>query len=537
MGRYAIVIPFSEPLNTGLVEIAKEISGRFDTYGGLNYPPHIPIKYGFNFDDEAKLKQLISKVNNHLQDFMLEISSAKFRDDSMAYFSVKSSENLERLRQQVHRLLRDELQITDFREAELASGFEYHLTVAEGNLTKDKNLKIVEFLNQNTDDFSCNVSRICALKVIDGKLFPLEELKPELKLELNEENNMNQISNIFERLSNQRPFIIAEISSNHLGEMSVAKAHIDAAVEAGCDAVKFQSWTWQSLFNQEFLDANPTATAKGMPEVGLEAQYLKLALSYEDHVELKKYCDEKGIIFSSSVFSKKEVDMLVEVGAPFLKIASMDLTNDELLSYAASKGIPLVVSTGMATLSEIAHAVDVIRRAGNEEFVLMHCVSIYPAPAKNVNLNNIKMLKQTFKVPVGFSDHTKDPEFAIASIAVGACVIESHFMLEDGNYRDQGVSLVPSQMKHLCEYTRKVATALGEYNRVLSEKEIGSVANMRRSLFTTKEMPVGYVIVKEDLVFKRPGTGIDCNDWKYFVGRKVKQAVEADKMLRIEDLE
>lgn len=250
------------------------------------------------------------------------------------------------------------------------------------------------------------------------------------------------------------PYIIAEIGANHNGDMDLAKKMIDSAVECGCDAVKFQSWTPDSLIAKEEYDRNQSYDDSPKKHFGsLKEMVEKYYLRDEQHFELKEYCESKGVDFCSSPFSNKEVDLLVSLGVPFLKIASMDINNIPFLKYAAKTMKPIVVSTGMSTLSEIEIAVKTIQEEGNSNIVLLHCISIYPPKDKDIHLRNITMLQQAFNLPVGFSDHSFGASIPLASVALGACIIEKHYTLDkDLPGWDHEISANPDEMKTISKY-------------------------------------------------------------------------------------
>lgn len=333
-----------------------------------------------------------------------------------------------------------------------------------------------------------------------------------------------------------KPFIIAEIGSNHMGSMETAKQLIDAAKEAGCDAVKFQFWQWDTLEGKKVFESKKDYSRPGFNITGYKEIKQLLALTPEQHHELKQYCDEKGIIFSSTAFSKDQIDMLVNLRVPYLKIASCDVVYPELLRHAAKKGLPLILSTGMASLAEIAEAIDTIKEEGNDQIILLHCVSQYPTASADVNLFNIPLLKTTFGVPVGFSDHTLSTDIPVSSIALGANVIEKHFRLQNQDCREQKVSIEPDAMKRLVEGAREVAQSLGSKKREISESELKARVDMRRSVVVAKDLPAGHVLTQNDLAFKRPGSGIAPKNWKYLVGRKLNSGKEEGDLVLLEDL-
>jgi N-acetylneuraminate synthase len=326
------------------------------------------------------------------------------------------------------------------------------------------------------------------------------------------------------------PYIIAEIGANHNGDMELAKKMIDSAAACGCDAVKFQSWTPQSLIAKEEYDRNQSYDDSAKKHFGsLKEMVEKYYLRDDQHAELREYCEGKGVDFCSSPFSNKEVDMLVKLDVPFLKIASMDITNIPFLKYAAKTMKPLVVSTGMSTLAEIEIAVKTIQSEGNNQLVLLHCISIYPPKDQDIHLRNITMLQQAFDLPIGFSDHSFGASIPLASVVLGACIIEKHFTLDkDLPGWDHEISANPEEMKTICQDSKKIAAALGNTFRLVSEEEEQKKGKFRRSIVSIRNLEKGHVIAETDLAYKRPGTGIPPNEYNYLVGRKLKEAVTED---------
>ena len=204
-----------------------------------------------------------------------------------------------------------------------------------------------------------------------------------------------------EIIARKEPYIIAEIGANHNGDIKLAKEMIDKAKEYGCDAVKFQSWSKNSLFTKGFYKEQNQFKDNNFGT--LEEMVKKFSLSKKEHIILKEYCDNKKITFFSTPFSFEEVDMLNELKVPFFKVASMDLNNLSFLKYIAEKGKTIILSTGMGSLAEIEAALNTIYETGNKEVILLHCIAIYPPDDKIMNLRNIEMLSKTFNIPVGFS--------------------------------------------------------------------------------------------------------------------------------------
>lgn len=334
------------------------------------------------------------------------------------------------------------------------------------------------------------------------------------------------------------PYIIAEIGANHNGDIELAKQIIDKAIECGADAVKFQSWTPTSLICKEEYDRNQVYTDSPKKHFGsLKEMVEKYYLREEEHFELKKYCDTKGVDFCSTPFSKEEVDLLMKLNVPFIKVASMDMNNLELLKYMAKQQKPIILSTGMSTLAEIEKAIEVIEGEGNNQIVLLHCISIYPPAYEDINLNNIPMLEKTFGYPVGFSDHTIGTSIPLAAVTLGSCIIEKHFTLDkDMLGWDHEISADPSELKVICEESKNIVKSLGSFKRIVSEAEKEKLKKFRRSIIIARDMKKGEEIKLEDLEFKRPGTGIRPDEVKYVIGKKLMRDIEKDEILKWEDI-
>jgi N,N'-diacetyllegionaminate synthase len=335
----------------------------------------------------------------------------------------------------------------------------------------------------------------------------------------------------------RRPYVIAEIGSNHNGDMRLCKQLIDAAAEAGADAVKFQSWTESSLIAREEYERNLDYDDKKKHFGTLREMVRAYQLTAEQHVLAKAWCEEAGIAFCSSAFSPGEVELLDELDVPFIKVASMDITYLPLLRAVAKTGRPVLLATGMATLGEIERAAEVVRAAGNEQLVLLHCVSIYPPEDDTIRLRNIPMLREVFDCPVGFSDHTFGTSVPLAAVALGACIIEKHFTIDkDMEGWDHAISADPAELKTIVEDGRRVWAALGGPRRIVTQAEIEKRDRFRRSLVLLRDLPGGHVLAEEDLTAKRPGTGISPADLDYVVGRSLAAAMREDDVLRWEDL-
>jgi N-acetylneuraminate synthase len=334
------------------------------------------------------------------------------------------------------------------------------------------------------------------------------------------------------------PYIVAEVGSNHNGDMNLCRQLIDAAAEAGAHAVKFQSWTDTSLIAEEEYARNTEYSDKKRHFGSLREMVTAYQLTADQHLEAHAHCLARGIAFCSTPFSTAEADLLEKLEVPFFKIASMDVVHLPLLKYVARKQRPMVISTGMATLAEIEQAVDTVRAEGNEQIVLLHCVSIYPPEYDTIHLRNMETLQQAFDVMVGFSDHTLGTAIPLAAIALGACVIEKHFTLDQEMAGwDHAISANPEQLRTIVEEGRNVLRALGGFRRVVSAAEMEKRIKFRRSLVARRKLEQGHVLTEADLDAKRPGTGIAPNELAYVLGRRLTSGVSADEVLHWKHLQ
>lgn len=343
----------------------------------------------------------------------------------------------------------------------------------------------------------------------------------------------------YEKAKNpSRPYIIAEIGSNHNGDMELAKKMIDSAKECGADCVKFQSWSKDTIFSKKVYDENHFLADdyRNRTDYTLEEIVDEYSIDEKDHIELKKYCDEVSIDFASTPFSKREVDLLVdELNVSFVKVASMDISNEPLLSYIAKKSKPVIISTGLSRMSDVCRAIECLEDNGCTQIVVLHCVSIYPPDDSQVNLNNIDMLRECFGYPTGYSDHTLGAAAPIISLAKYPCVIEKHFTL-DKNMEgwDHKVSADPYDLKQIVEASRSAFTMLGSHRKVRSENKERRNA-FCRSIVAAKPISQGQVITKEDIDFKRPGSGVSPRDWRFVVGKTAKRDLSYDEIINMED--
>lgn len=333
------------------------------------------------------------------------------------------------------------------------------------------------------------------------------------------------------------PYVIAEIGSNHNGDMALCHQLIDAAAEAGAHAVKFQSWSETSLIAREEYSRNTEYADKKKHFGSLLEMVRAYQFTEQQHHDALSHCRKRGIAFCSTPFSEREADLLEELDVPFFKIASMDITNLPFLRSVARKGRPMVMSTGMATLAEIDQAVESIRRAGNEQIALLHCISIYPPEYNTIHLRNIDMLRRAFDVPVGFSDHSLGVAIPLAAVALDACIIEKHFTLDKEMAGwDHAISADPSELRTIVVEGNNIFAALGTTRRTVLAAEMEKRDKFRRSLVARTNLPKGHVLTEQDLTAKRPGTGISPAEQDYVLGRTLACAVEEDQILSWSDL-
>lgn len=327
-----------------------------------------------------------------------------------------------------------------------------------------------------------------------------------------------------------RPYVVSEVNSSHNGNIDVAKQMIDASVEIGCDCVKFQSWSVESLYSKTYYDSNPIAK-RFVKKFALDASQLK---------ELANYCVAKGISFSSTPYSEEEVDFLVnECDVPYIKIASMEVNNPNFLEYIGKKHVPIVLSTGMSSYEEVDFAISVLKKCGVTDMVILHCVSIYPTELETVNLKNIIGLRERYpEYPIGFSDHTEGDAAAVASVALGAGLIEKHLTLDHTKVgMDNGMATEPEAFKNLVDKCRSIQIAMGSNERTVSEAEMKQRKNMRRSLIVTRDIPKGTVITETDLSAKRPGTGFPPTSIDKVIGKRAVRDIVSDTVIVPEDIE
>ncbi len=331
-------------------------------------------------------------------------------------------------------------------------------------------------------------------------------------------------------------YIIAEAGVNHNGDLGLARQLVTVAARAGADAVKFQTFKANQLATLQAPKARYQQAATDENESQYE-MLKKLELHREGHHLLAQQCAADHITFLSTPFDEGSTDVLAEMGVPVFKIPSGELTNLPFLKYTAAYGKPMIVSTGMAELPEIAAAVDTIRNTGNEDILLLHCVSSYPAAPEDVNLRAMATMRREFSLPVGFSDHTMGIEVALAAVSLGACVIEKHFTINVNlPGPDHKASLEPGDLTALIKGIRTVESAFGDGIKRPTGSEIDTRAVARKSLVAARDLAAGTVLTKDMIAIKRPGTGMPPSQRAELVGMTLKAAVRAGTLLSTEIL-
>ncbi len=334
-----------------------------------------------------------------------------------------------------------------------------------------------------------------------------------------------------------RAIMIAEAGINHDGNIETAKRMVDAAVVAQADYVKFQSFNAKKLVTPDSLTSSYIKEGSYANESFADLLH-RLELSVEGHHELAGYCREKGINFLSTAFDRASFNLLMDIGIDVVKIPSGDLTNIPFLRYQAQYGLPMIISTGMATLGEIEEAIEAVSiKEGNNRIVLMHCISWYPADIETSNLRYMETLRKSFGFPVGYSDHTLGLTMSIAARALGAVVLEKHFTLDSKQFGpDHAASIEPHELVELVRSIREVEKGIGTGVRQFCEKEFGQRKVHRRSLVVKSNINAGERFSEENLTIKRPGTGIKPKYWYNFIGKKATRDLEPETLVNWTDI-
>jgi N,N'-diacetyllegionaminate synthase len=332
----------------------------------------------------------------------------------------------------------------------------------------------------------------------------------------------------------ERCFILAEAGVNHNGSVDLAKQLVSSALEAGADAVKFQTFQADKLATPDAKMAE--YQRRNIRDHSNQYDMLKqLELTHEEFIELKSYADSKGGIFLSTPHDEESADFLEKLDVPCFKIASGDVPNLRFLRRVALKGKPIILSTGMAYLGEVEAAVRAIEQAGNNNLSLLHCVSDYPAQPASCNLRAMDTLAQAFGYPVGFSDHTLGFEVALAAVARGARLIEKHLTLDRTmTGPDHKASLNPTEFAAMVKAIRVVEAALGDGVKKPVSSELDIRAAARKSVVAARPIPAGRAIVAEDLALRRSSGGLDPTYMTLIIGRKLRHDVDVNSVINLD---
>lgn len=324
--------------------------------------------------------------------------------------------------------------------------------------------------------------------------------------------------------TDEPPYVIAEMSANHNGNIETAFKLIETAKQAGADAVKLQTYRPDTITLD--CDSEDFRIHGGLwDDRTLYDLYQEAHTPWEWHAPLFEHARKHGITIFSSPFDNTAVDLLEDLNAPAYKIASFEAVDPALIKYVASTGKPMIISTGMADASEIQEAIDAAREGGCKELAILHCVSGYPSPAADYNLRTIPDMIQRFGLVTGLSDHTLDNTTAITSVAMGASIIEKHFTLDrSGGGPDDSFSLEPAELTSLCKDSKTAWAALGRVDYGLKSSEVGNV-KFRRSLYFVKDLKAGDVITADAVRSVRPGFGLPPKDLHRLIGQRLMQDV------------
>jgi len=334
---------------------------------------------------------------------------------------------------------------------------------------------------------------------------------------------------------NNKVFIIAEAGVNHNGSLEISKRMVDAACSAGADAIKFQTFKAENLVTRKASksDYQCNNTKKGESQFDM---LKNLELDISAHKELIRYCKEKKITFLSTPFDLESIGFLYNLGLAIFKIPSGEITNLPYLRKIGSLKRKIILSTGMSTLKEISNVLNILVRGGTkkENISVLHCNTAYPTPFEDVNLKAMITIKNKFKIEVGYSDHTLGIEVPIAAVALGATIVEKHFTL-DRNMEgpDHRSSLDPKELKNMVDCIRNIEKALGNARKKPSLSELDNKKLVRKSIVAAKEIKMGEAFTIDNIVAKRPATGLSPLLWDRLLGKRAKRDFKRDELINL----
>lgn len=325
--------------------------------------------------------------------------------------------------------------------------------------------------------------------------------------------------------------VIAEAGVNHNGSLALAMKMVDAAKKAGADIIKFQTAKPEALISRYAEKAEYQKMTTGADESQLD-MVRKIMLRYEDFVPLKQYCEKQEIQFLSTPFDLDSIEFLEQLGCDIWKIPSGEITNLPYLEKIAQTHKPIILSTGMATLEEVAAAMKLLKQAGAGAITLLHCTTQYPTPYPDVNLLAMRTLHEQFGCDVGYSDHTKGITIPIAATAMGATVIEKHFTLDRSmEGPDHKASLEPDELAEMVTAIRQVEQAMGDGEKKPAASELANKSVARKSIIAARAIKKGEVYTEENLTTKRPGNGISPMRWYELIGKEANRDYAEDELI------
>lgn len=332
-------------------------------------------------------------------------------------------------------------------------------------------------------------------------------------------------------------YFIAEIGGNFDGSMEKARRLIDAAKEAGADCAKFQTFTAETIVSEGGFSKMTLKGVHGTWGRTVSEVFKDVEFPMAWHKEVAEYCQKVGIDFSTSPYFKEAVDLCAEMKLPFIKIGSGEITWLEMLEYIASKGLPVMLATGDATMSEIDEAVRTIEKTGNKDLVLMQCITNYPSKIESANVNVLKTYQNAFDCLTGYSDHSPGHVVALASVILGGRVVEKHFTLDKHDKGpDHPHSMEPAEFKFMVDSIREAERAMGSTRKEVVEEESETVFVQRRCLYAKKDLKKGQVLTEEDIDVLRPALGIPPKFKRTIIGKTVNKDIPARDPLFWEDL-
>lgn len=326
-----------------------------------------------------------------------------------------------------------------------------------------------------------------------------------------------------------RTLIIAEVGVNHNGSVDIARKLCLSAKEAGADVVKFQTWITDKIITKTVKQAD--YQIKNMSNHQSQYDMLKtLELSFDQFRDIKAYCDKIGIMFTSTADEVESLDFLVNLGIPFIKLGSGEIGNIPYLRYAGSKGLPVILSTGMSTLADVETSIQALKDGGAQDITILHCTTNYPCSYDSVNLRAMDTLRAAFGCEIGYSDHTIGIEVPIAAVTRGAKVIEKHFTLDKTMQGpDHMASAEPAEFNRMVNAIRNIELALGTGRKRPDRTEINNSKVILKRIVANKQISKGAIIREDDICIKRSENGIPCKFWDYIIGLKATRDYEIDE--------